>query len=127
MENEYWPKCSDVLWLGVKAVVIHNISREAQPKRNVYWPRPSVCMSVCLSLTAFLHYYTDLDVNWGNDRGFPLVVHYWVDLQLMHGFRCYDNIHLRKFIALYTANAYSAESEMSASACTCSMAGSTCG
>ena len=54
----------------------------------------------------------------------PLVVHYWADLQWMHGFRCYDNIiHVCKFIALYTANAYSAESEMSASACTRSMAG----
>jgi len=24
--------------------------------------------------------------------GGPLVVHYWADLQLVHGFRCYDNI-----------------------------------
>jgi len=23
-------------------------------------------------------------------RGCPLVVHYWADLQSMHGFRCYD-------------------------------------
>jgi len=38
----------------------------------------------------------------------------------VHGFRCYDNIHVRKLIALYTA---SAEREMSASACTRSMAG----
>ena len=43
----------------------------------------------------------------------------------MHGFRCYDNIHVCKLIALYTANAYSAEREMSASACTRSMAGYT--
>ena len=35
----------------------------------------------------------------------------------MHGFRC-DNIHLCKLIALYTANAHSAEREMSASAYT---------
>jgi len=43
----------------------------------------------------------------------------------VYGFRCYDNIHvgLCKLIALYTANAYSAEREMSASACTRSMAG----
>ena len=38
-------------------------------------------------------------------------------------FRCYDNIHVRKLIALYTANAYSNEREMSASACTRSKAG----
>jgi len=38
----------------------------------------------------------------------------------VHGFRCYDNIHVHvcKLIALYTANAYSAEREISASACT---------
>jgi len=28
-----------------------------------------------------------------------------VDLQSVHGFRCYDNIHVCKLIALYTANA----------------------
>jgi len=53
----------------------------------------------------------------------PLVVHYWADLQLVHGFRCYDNTHICKLIALYTANAYSTKHEMSASACTHSMAG----
>ena len=38
-------------------------------------------------------------------------------------FRCYDNIHVHKLIALYAANVYSDEREMSASACTHSMAG----
>jgi len=37
------------------------------------------------------------------------------DLQSVHGFRCYDNTHVRKLIALYTTNAYSTEREMSAS------------
>ena len=36
----------------------------------------------------------------------------------MHEFRFYDNMHVRKLIALYTVNEYSAEREMSASACT---------
>jgi len=49
---------------------------------------------VCLSLAAFPHHYTDLDVSWGNGRGCPLVVHYWVDLQSAHGFHCYDSIAL---------------------------------
>jgi len=44
-------------------------------------------------------------------------VHCWADLQSVHGFRCYDNIHICKLIAYYTANAYNAEREMSASAC----------
>jgi len=50
-------------------------------------------------------------------------VHYRTDLKSVHGFRCYDNIHVCKLIALYTANAYSAEREMSASDCTRSVAG----
>jgi len=42
----------------------------------------------------------------------------------VHGFRCYDNIHICKLIALYTANAYRAEREIPASACTrCHFAG----
>jgi len=48
-------------------------------------------------------------------------VHYWADLQSVHGFRCYDNT--LKLIALYTGNAYSAERGMSVSTCTHSMAG----
>jgi len=55
----------------------------------------AVCVSVRLSLAAFPHYCTDADVtsrNGPNGRGCPLVVHYWADLQSVHGFRCYDNI-----------------------------------
>jgi len=79
----------------------------------------AVCLSVCLSHAAFPHYCTHLDVTWEC----PLVVHYLADLQLVHRFHCYDSIRVCKLIALYTANAYSAKCEMSASACTRSMAG----
>ena len=49
------------------------MSREAQPRRNVYWPRPSVCLSVCLSvylsvpprILTLLH---DPGVSLGNGR-----------------------------------------------------------
>jgi len=44
----------------------------------------SVCM---LSLAAFLHYCTDPDVTWG-----MVVMHYWTDLESVHGFCCHDNI-----------------------------------
>jgi len=54
--------------------------------------------------------------------GCSIVVHDRTDLQSVHGFRCYDNIHVCKLIALYTTNAYSAERKMSASACTRSTA-----
>jgi len=57
-----------------------------------------VCVSVCLSLTALPRYCTEL----GGMVGVPLVVHYWAHLQSVHGFRCYDNIHVCKLIALYT-------------------------
>ena len=52
----------------------------------------AVCVSVCLSLASFPHYCMDPDVTWGNGRGCHPVVHYWADLQSVHGFRCYDNI-----------------------------------
>ena len=54
--------------------------------------RLSVYVCVCLSVAAWPHYCTDLDVTWGNGRGCPLVVHCWADLQSVHGFHCYDNI-----------------------------------
>jgi len=51
-----------------------------------------VCLSVHLSALAFQHYCTDPGVSWGNGNGCPLVVHYWLDLQSVHRFHCYDNI-----------------------------------
>jgi len=41
---------------------------------------------------------------------------------MIYGFRFYDDTEIYRLIALYTTNAYSAEREMSASACTRSMA-----
>jgi len=59
----------------------------------MYWSCASVYLSVYLSLSALPHYYMDPDdVTWGNGRGCPVAVHYWVDLQSVHGFLCYDNI-----------------------------------
>jgi len=48
--------------------------------------------------------------NLGNGRGCPLVVH----LQLVHGFRCYDNIAPR---AMAIGTHDSSEREMSARTC----------
>jgi len=52
-----------------------------------------VRLSVCMSLfaAAYPQYSTNLDVTWGNGRWFPLVVHYWADLQSVHGLRGYGN------------------------------------
>ena len=54
--------------------------------------RLCVCVSVCLSLAAYLHYCMGPDVTLGNGKGCPLVVQYWADLQSLHGFRCYGII-----------------------------------
>jgi len=54
--------------------------------------RLSVCLYVCLSAAACLQYCTDPDVTWGSGKGCPLVVHYWADLQSVHGMGCYGNI-----------------------------------
>ena len=56
--------------------------------------RLSISVSVCLSLAAFQYYCMDPDVTWGIGMGCLLVVHWWADLQSVHGFRCYDNITL---------------------------------
>jgi len=54
--------------------------------------RLCVCLSVSLSAAVRPHYCTDPDVTWRHGRGYPLVVHYWADLQSRHGLRCYGNI-----------------------------------
>jgi len=55
--------------------------------------RVCLCMSVCLSVRGrtptLLH---GPDVTWRHGRGCPLVVHFWADLQSVHGLRCYGNI-----------------------------------
>jgi len=83
-----------------------------------------VCLSACLSLGPFPHYCTDPDVTW-EMVGVLSSCALLADLQSVHGFRCYGNIPVCKLIALYayTANAYSAEREMSASDCTRCIAG----
>jgi len=64
--------------------------RMSRRRREMYCGHARLC--VCLSAAACPHYCTDPDVTWGNSRGCPLVVHYWADLQLVHGLRCYGNI-----------------------------------
>jgi len=90
---------------------------------DMYIGHGRLCVCVCLSvpcrIPTLLH---RPKCNSGDGRGCPLVLHYWADLQLVHKFRCYDNIQVCKLIALYTANAYSDKHKLSASACTRSTA-----
>jgi len=59
----------------------------------------AVCVSVCLYLSCLSvcsspHSHTTAQTRmWrGNGKEHPLVVHYWADWQLVHAFRCYDNV-----------------------------------
>ena len=61
-------------------------------RHKMYCGHARLCVSVCLSATARPQYCTDRDVTWGSGRRCPLVVHYWADLQSVHGLRCYGNI-----------------------------------
>jgi len=84
-----------VVIVRVKMIVTFLVSRR---RREMYCghARLCVCLSVwlcvCLSAAACPHYCTDPDVTWGSGRGCPQVVHYWADLQSVHGLRCYGNI-----------------------------------
>ena len=77
--------------LGDEVLIIFWVSRR---RRKMYCghARLCVCVSVWLSAAVRPHYCMDPDVTWGHGRGCPLVVHYWADLQLGHGLRCYGNI-----------------------------------
>ena len=89
--------------------------RRVRGEMHIGHGRLSVCLSVPRRIPTLLH---GSRCNFGeNGRECPLVVHYWADLQSVHGFRCYNNIHVCELIALYTEHAYSAQREMSASAC----------
>jgi len=52
----------------------------------------SVCVFVCVSVRGHLPTLLQRPgCNLGSGRGYPLVVHYWADLQSVHGLRCYGN------------------------------------
>ena len=62
-----------------------------------------VCLCVCLSVRGRMPtlFCTDPDVTWRSGRGCPLVVHYWEDLQSVHGLRCYGNITRTRNVSEY--------------------------
>jgi len=53
-----------------------------------------VATRVCVSVCPRPHAYTiaRIRIELGGVVGMPLVVHYWADLQSVHGLRCYGNI-----------------------------------
>ena len=63
-----------------------------------------VCVSDCVSVCPRPHAPTLLHgpgCNLGEWYGMPLVVHYWPDLQSVHGLRCYGNITRTRTISEY--------------------------
>jgi len=52
-----------------------------------------VCVYLCVCPSSYSNTTVhDPGRDFGEWWGCPLVVHYWADLQSVHGFRCYDNI-----------------------------------
>jgi len=75
-----------------QTVVIRFHMRIAQAK-CILVTRVCVCLCVCPSPHSNATAWARMSLR-GNGRGFPLVVNYWTDLQLVHGFHCYDNMVL---------------------------------
>ena len=70
-------------------------------RREMYCGHPR--LFVCLSAAACRHYCTYPDVTWGSGRACSevVLVHYWVDLQSVHGLRCYGNITRTRNVSEY--------------------------
>jgi len=78
---------------GVALFITSNLSfmtfRVSRRRRKKYCGHAR--LSVCLFAATYSHYCTDLYVTWESGSGCPLVVHYWADLQSVHGLHCYGN------------------------------------
>ena len=83
-----WYVLSNIKSILVFIVITFRVSRR---RREMYCGHARLCVRVCVSAVACLHYCTDPDVTWGSGRGCPLVVLCWADLQLVHGLRCYGD------------------------------------
>ena len=65
--------------------------RVSRRRRETYCGHPRLCVCVCVGgrMPTLLH---GPGCNLWSGRGCPLVVHYWADLQSVHGLICYGNI-----------------------------------
>jgi len=84
----------------ISSIITFRMSRR---RREMYRGHARLCLSVCLCLSADAcpHHCTDPDVTWESGRECPLVVHYWADLQSVHGLRCYGNITRTRNVSEY--------------------------
>ena len=67
--------------------------RVRRSRGEMYIGHCRLCVTLCVTLSVPRRIPTLLHkpgCNLGNGMRCPLVVHYWADLQSVHGFRCYD-------------------------------------
>jgi len=111
-------RCRYIVSYQIKSKFITFRVRHSRGEMYIGHARLCVCLSVCLSVPRRIQCYTDSNVTSGNGRGALWLYMIGRICNRCTGFVVYDNTHVCKLIALYTANAYSAEREMSANACT---------
>ena len=112
-----WGRLFARKWFAVKNILMISSLHLAW---GVAEAKSVVVTAVCVSVRLSVPHSTPGLLHWPrcklrNGRGCPLVVHYWADLQSVHGFRYYDNIAPKA--------TYQRVLVLSASACTRSMSG----
>jgi len=83
--------------VGNGPVITFRVSRRRR-ERYCGHARLCVCVSVRGRMPTLLH---GPGCNLDSGRGWPVIVHYWADLQSMHGFRCYGNITRTRNVSEY--------------------------
>jgi len=81
------------LWRRVVSSVTFRVRRSRSEMYSGHGCLCALCLCVCLSVPR--HIPTLLHkprCKLGNGREYPAVVHYWADLQSVHGFRWHDTI-----------------------------------
>jgi len=91
--------CALAAVIGYCMIVAFVAFRVSHRQREMYCGHARLC--VCLSAAACPHYCTDSDVTSESGTGCPIVVHYWADLQSVHGLRCYGNITRTRNVSEY--------------------------
>jgi len=102
----YWPKYAVIVQYDVNGLLItYRVSRRWH---EIGHARLCICLCVCPRPHAHATAWT-LDATWENGGGAlcPLVMHYWADLQSVHGFRCYDSIGRMHNVSKYLYSLYS--------------------
>ena len=103
--------------------VILSLHLARRSRGEMYSGHGRLCVCLRVYPSPHPHTTTRTRINFGHHTGCPPVVHYGADLQSMHGFRCYGNIHVCN-LSLLTSNMYTAKGETSATAGSRSMTSS---